>query len=253
LGGNQVEPNESTIWFYIRDHQQQGPIGLFELNKLFEHRVLTGETYIWMKDMDYWQMAKTLDLFPDSITTPNEEVPRNSTSEWEERKKEIYPTGRPIIRYLARLFDLSLFSLILITLVSIFKPQFIMESSAIFIFMLSLILYILVESAILTIFGNTLGKSLLNTHLKTVDGERIHFLTALKRSIFVSAAGMGFGIPIINFICFCFSYFNLKKNGNTTWDKQIGTVVLYGEVGLGRILFVSLFPVSLLIAGFIIH
>lgn len=247
-----MKPNESTVWFYIRDHQQQGPVCLFELKKLIEHRVLTGETYIWMKDMDCWQMAKTMDLFSKSISIADKEVTRNYASGWEEMKKEIYPSGRPIIRYLARFFDLSLFSLILITFVSIFKPQFILESSAIFIFMLSLILYILVESAVLTIFGNTLGKALLNAHLKTVDGERIHFITALKRSIFVSAAGMGFGIPIINFICFCFSYFDLKKHGNTTWDKQIGTVVLYGKVGLGRILFVSLFPVSFLIAGFII-
>jgi uncharacterized RDD family membrane protein YckC len=180
------------------------------------------------------------------------EPPDNLASQWQELKKDTYPQGRPFVRYVARLFDLSLFSLFLITLVSIFSPRFVAESSAIFIFILSLILYILVEAMILSIFGNTLGKSILNTRIKTLNGEPIDFLTALKRSIFVTAAGMGFGVPLINFICFYFSYNNLKKNGKSTWDQQIGTVVLYGQVNESRIIFVSLFPIALIIAGFVL-
>jgi len=118
--------------------------------------------------------------------------------------------------------------------------------------MLTLILYILIEASILSIFGNTLGKSILNARLRMINGEPINFLTALKRSIFVTAAGMGFGVPIINFICFYFSFFDLKKNGKSTWDEQIGTVVLYGQVSMTRILFVCLFPITLLVAGMLI-
>ena len=62
---------------------------------------------------------------------------------------------------------------------------------------------------------------------------------------------MGFGVPLINFICFYFSYFDLKKNGKSTWDRQVGTVVLYGQVNSARILFVSIFPIALLIAGIV--
>lgn len=249
-----MKPREETVWFYYRDHRQQGPVGLFELEKLFEQRILSGETYIWNKNLDCWQMAKTLNLFPDIIPKAESaaDIPINCAAEWEEVKKDIYPNGWPIIRYLARFFDLSLFSFVLIIFVSIFLPKFIFDYSSFSIFIFCLIIYIFVESAILTIFGNTLGKSLLNLHLKTVDGDQINFLTAFQRSIFVSAAGMGFGVPIINFICFLFSYRDLKKHGFSTWDKQIGTVVLYGRVSIGRILMVSLFPFALLITGFII-
>jgi uncharacterized RDD family membrane protein YckC len=249
-----MEPLEGYAWFYIRNHYQQGPVGLFELKKLFEQGILSADTFIWTKNMKCWQMAKTLDLFYGVIpkTESEEQVPKNYAIDWEEVKKDTYPNGRPAVRYLARFFDLSLFSLFLITFVSIFSPKFILESSEIFIFMFSLILYILVEAVILSIFGNTLGKAILNTRLRTVNGEPIDFLTALKRSIFVNAAGMGFGVPIINFICFYFSYFDLKKNGKSTWDEQIGTVVLYGQVNLTRILFVSLFPIALLVAGTLI-
>lgn len=248
-----METKQGNVWFYIRNHQQHGPVGLFELTKMLEQGTLTGDSFIWMKDMDCWQMAKTIDIFhlpPDSAST---EQPRaGSTVEWTEAPKGPYPNGRPFVRYLARFFDLSLFSFILITCVTIFSPKFIIDSSAVFIFILSLILYILVEAVILSIFGNTLGKALLNTRLKTVTGEPINFITALQRSIFVNAAGMGFGVPLINIICFLFSYSDLTKHGMATWDKQLGTVVLYGRVSSAKLIFVSLFPIALLIAGLII-
>lgn len=242
---------DRNVWFYIRDHQQQGPIGLFELKKLFEQGVLTGDSFLWSSDMDCWCMAKSLDLFqvPNKL---NEQKPINYALVWEEIKKDTYPAGRPFVRFLARFFDLALFTFFLIAFVSIFSPKFIVESSAITVFMICLILYILVEAAILSVFGNTLGKSLLNTRMKTVTGEPINFVTALKRSIFVTAAGMGLGVPIINFICFGFSYKDLKKHGYATWDKQIGTIVLYGRISTARMLVVSIIPIGLLIAGLVI-
>jgi len=249
-----MESSEGNAWFYIYKHKQQGPVGLFELKKLFEQGILPAETFIWSKEMNCWQMAKSLDLFPDSTLKPIliEQPTENIAKNWHELEKDTYPNGRPFVRYLARFFDLSLFSLVLITFVSIFSPKFILDSSRIFIFMLTLILYILIEASILSIFGNTLGKSILNARLRMINGEPINFLTALKRSIFVTAAGMGFGVPIINFICFYFSFFDLKKNGKSTWDEQIGTVVLYGQVSMTRILFVCLFPITLLVAGMLI-
>lgn len=248
-----MEPSEGNAWFYIRDHQQQGPVGIFELKKLVEQGILTAESFIWTQEMEGWQTMNSLSLFPDSeLVSKEAKSSVNVAGDWEEIKKDTYPQGRPIVRYLARFFDLSLFSLFLITFVSVFSPRFILESSGIAIFILSLVLYVLVEASILTIFGNTLGKSILNARLRMVNGERIDFLTALKRSIFVTAAGMGFGVPLINFICFYFSFFDLKRNGRSTWDQQIGTVVLYGKVSIARILFVSLFPLSLLVAGLII-
>ncbi len=249
-----MEPMAGNAWFYIRDHHQQGPVGLFELKKMFEQGVLSGETFIWTKEMKCWQMAKSHPYFSEDffLTDYAEQPQENLAGQWKEQQKDTYPNGRPFVRYIARLFDLSLFSLFLITLVSIFSPKFVVASSPIFIFILSLILYILVEAIILSIFGNTLGKFILNARIRTMTGEPITFIMALKRSILVTAVGMGFGIPLINLICSYFSYFDLRKNGKSTWDQHIGTVVLYGQVNLARILFVSLFSLALIIAGFVI-
>ncbi|WP_423801064.1 RDD family protein [Neobacillus sp. SAB-20_R2A] len=244
-----MDSPEGNVWFYVRDHQQQGPASLFEIKKLYEQGVLTGDSFLWSSNMDCWCMAKTLNVFQ---STDNKQDAINFAVVWEEIKKDTYPAGRPFVRFLARFFDLALFTFFLIAFVSIFSPKFIVESSAITVFMICLILYILVEAAILSVFGNTLGKSLLNTRMKTVTGEPIRFVTALKRSIFVTAAGMGLGVPIINFICFGFSYKDLKKHGYATWDKQIGTIVLYGRVSTARMLVVSIIPIGLLIAGLVI-
>jgi len=56
------------------------------------------------------------------------------------------------------------------------------------------ILYISVEAYILSIFGNTLGKTVLNIRLYKVNGERVDILTAIKRSIYVTGAGMGLDV-----------------------------------------------------------
>jgi uncharacterized RDD family membrane protein YckC len=255
IGGDQMESPNENAWFYIRDHQQQGPVGFFELKKLFEQGVLSGDTFLWTKELGFWQTAKTLNLFPESILKEAPENPplENLAESWTEVSKETYPQGRPVVRYLARFFDLSLCSVLLITITSMFFPRFIIDFSGLTIFILSILAWILVEPFMLTVFGTTLGKALVNTKLRTVDGEPIKLSTAFQRSIFVNAAGMGFGLPLINFICFCFSYFDLRKNGLSTWDRQIGTVVLYGKVSTFRLLFASLFPIGLLIAGFIIY
>lgn len=116
-----MEPAEGNVWFYIRDHNQQGPIGFFGLKKMFEKKILSSETFIWTKDLPCWQMAKTLDLFSDFTV---ETHPQNYSSEWEDLKKDKFPNGRSVVRYLARFFDLSIFSLFLITLISIFSHKF---------------------------------------------------------------------------------------------------------------------------------
>jgi uncharacterized RDD family membrane protein YckC len=239
-----------SVWFFIKDHQQQGPVCLFELQKLIEQRILTGDTYVWNKNMKCWQMAKTLELFSESIyeSARIHLLPDKFKTE-KEYEEATYPNGRPYVRYLARFLDLSLFSLFLITLVSIFFQNFLIETSSLFIFIISLVLWIIVEPIIIVIFGNTIGKAFLNTKIKRVDGGQLNFLIALRRSIFVSIAGMGFGIPILNLICFLFSYRDLKGRGISTWDQKIGTVILYGQVSLPRVFIAASFPVALLVAG----
>ncbi len=88
-----------------------------------------------------------------------------------EYEEATYPNGRPYVRYLARFLDLSLFSLFLIALVSIFFPQFLTKTSGLTIFIISLILWVVVEPIIITIFGNTLGRAFYIEKSKVSHGE----------------------------------------------------------------------------------
>ena len=248
-----MKSNEGNVWFFIKDSQQQGPVCLFELKKLIEQRVLSSDTYVWNKSMNRWQTANSLEIFYDCIfeATRIHLLPDKFKSK-EEYEEATYPNGRPYVRYLARFLDLSLFSIFFIALISIFSPTFISETSNLYVFILSLILWIIVEAAIISIFGNTFGMAFLNTKIKSVNGEKLNFITALKRSFFVSFLGMGFGVPILNFICFFFSYRDLKGHGMSTWDDKIGTVILYGNVSMSRICIAGSFPIVMLAAGFYI-
>jgi hypothetical protein len=64
-----MESNKENVWFFVKDSQQQGPVCLFELRKLLEQIVLSGDTFVWNKSMNNWQMAKSLDTFSCPLGT----------------------------------------------------------------------------------------------------------------------------------------------------------------------------------------
>lgn len=247
------QPNHDEVWFYIKDRQQEGPVGMFELIKLFEQGVLNENTYLWTESEKSWKLAKSLDPFKDVKVKPLHVCElHDQTQDMENLESVTYPKGRPLVRFIARMFDLSIFTLLFITFISIFSPDLILKVPKLALFMISIILWLFIEPIVLSIFGNTLGRSLLNTKIKNVNGEYIDFRTAFKRSGLVIAVGMGFGVPIITFICFLLSYFDLSKHDRSRWDEKTGTITLYGNIGLARILLASCFPLAIFLTGLII-
>lgn len=124
-----MESNKENVWFFIKDSQHQGPVCLFELRKLIEQRVLSGDTFVWNKSMDCWQKAKSLDIFSESIFESSRiHLLPDKFKTKEEYEEATYPTGRPYVRCLARFFDLSLFSITFILSVTILFPAFIEET-----------------------------------------------------------------------------------------------------------------------------
>lgn len=243
-------PNEEMVWFYIKDHQQLGPAGMFELKKLFEQGILNENTYLWTKSAKCWQMAKTLEPFKHFKSKHPLENPAQNSPQLETNLEMVtFPKGRPLVRFIARMFDLSVFTIFFTTLITIFSPDLILKTSKLTLFIINILLWLFIEPMVVSIFGNTLGKALLHTKIKSVNGEYIGFIKAFKRSVFVIAAGMGFGVPIINFICYLLSYKDLKDHGISIWDKKSDTVILYGNVNLSRILLIACFPSILFLAG----
>ena len=114
IGGDKMESNKGIVWFFIKDSQQQGPVCLFELKKLIEQKVLSGDTYVWNRSMNCWQMAKSLKLFSDCIFESSRiHLLPDKFKTKAEYEEATYPNGRPYVRYLARFLDLSFFPYLL--------------------------------------------------------------------------------------------------------------------------------------------
>lgn len=227
-------PNEMNVWFYIKDRQQKGPAGFFELTKLFDQGVLNAETFLWTEGADCWHMAKNIDEFKPCVTA-------NSPPDFSVLENEKPPESKPFVRFMAKLFDLSLFTFIFSTFISVFSLDLIQKTPKLTLFVVYLLIWIWLEPIMLVIFGTTVGYSLLNIKIKCVNGEFLDFITAFKRNLFAIPLGKCFRNPLS------------RKNVRTIRDELAGTIALYGTVSIPRKLVGSCLPLVVFIIGIIIN
>jgi hypothetical protein len=65
--------------------------------------------------------------------------------------------------------------------------------------------------------------------------RKLGYGEALKRSFYVLAVGLGFGIPVIQIVTMIIAYFRLTKSGMTWWDEKVGVAVVHEQIGAGRV------------------
>ncbi|AFQ44363.1 RDD family protein [Desulfosporosinus meridiei] len=151
---------------------------------------------------------------------------------------------RPWIRFWARLIDVILFMLIISTTIVIINPSALNHSAVLFWFLL--FIWSFFEAVLLSTWGTTPGKWLLRIIIRDLNGEKLTFVNALKRSLIIWASGLGSGIVIILFITLIYQYNIISRNGTTSWDKSGKYTVTYTKIGLLRFLVAIL-----IIFGFI--
>jgi uncharacterized RDD family membrane protein YckC len=84
--------------------------------------------------------------------------------------------------------------------------------------------------------GGTLGKWLFGVRIVRIDDTPVGFKVALIREALVWARGLGLGIPIVSLFT-CFSAFNtLKKDGRTSWDKELSAKAVHRASGTAQVL-----------------
>src|SRR5262249_17979727 len=99
--------------------------------------------------------------------------------------------------------------------------------------------YAIFETFCLNIFGGTFGKKIYGIRLVPTQADRITFPAALKRSFSVWARGLGLGIPLVSFITILVAYFDLKKEGQTPWDRDLHFVVHHRDLSVLRWLLIA--------------
>lgn len=228
-------------WYYIQDGKQLGPIPQEELLGILEMGVLDGETYVWTESMEEWERVKNLPCLKQ-----NKEEQGSEETNAEEEVKEIpnfrilASMGRPWVRYWARQLDLLFASMIM----CVFIPSITYQNAGFFSFGMVLG-WVFVESLLLSTWGTTPGKWLLKTRVERLDGAKISFLQALKRSFTVWFKGMGCGLQFVQIFAMVFSYHKLQKYGVTDWDLDGGYVVAHRTIGSRRILTIVLLVLAL--------
>jgi uncharacterized RDD family membrane protein YckC len=163
--------------------------------------------------------------------------------------------GKPWRRFWARQVDFVVFGSLTVLLFTLLFPQstvIIMKEKdpavraiALWPFILPLIL--LMEAAILTLTGTTLGKWLLGISLiPKKSGGEITFLAALYRCLSLWALGLAFGLPVVSLITMALAAGRIRKTGAASWDDSSALEVHYRVLDTGKVFLV----VALLVISF---
>ena len=109
-----------------------------------------------------------------------------------------------------------------------------------------IIIEILTEAIFISFFGATFGKWLLQIKVRNMQGEKIPFSVALKRSWLVLYRGCALNIPLINFFTYIAGYRKLTKKKITTWDKDLNLQITHKKIGIVRLILTI---ISFIVAG----
>ena len=143
---------------------------------------------------------------------------------------------RPWVRYWGRVFDLSLFGLLVSVGIQMFFPSASpSKAGEVGFHILAIFSWVLVESLLLTVFGTTLGKALFRTRVRLTGSDSIPFIFALHRSLRVWWRGLGAGIPIVTLFTLLHAETVLTRDSITSWDRELGFVVTHEKIGASRV------------------
>jgi len=167
---------------------------------------------------------------------------------------------RPWVRFLARMTDYYIFSLLVSLLISILFPDFIEQMSqtitqqaaledtesanlqnVFFLIVMRIVitfLWVFLEAYTISRFGTTFGKNLLGTRVLDNNGKLLTYDRALKRSYGVWLKGMGGGFVLISWITMLFGYQALKKDSFNSWDKDAGSKVVHTYFSTTRLVII---------------
>lgn len=96
-----------------------------------------------------------------------------------------------------------------------------------------LVLMLLVEPVLLSLFGTTLGKWVLGLHVANLEAEKPNYQESLLRTIQVIYYGLGASVPIVNWVCLYRNYKRCVAGEDMEWEYRSN--VLHIEKGIREI------------------
>ncbi len=162
-------------------------------------------------------------LLPNAVLTDNRESPDSSVLQ-----------VRPWVRCWARMFDITLITVIVGVVLGLFFPAELKKSD----FELQFAtfgIWVFIESLLLWKFGTTPGKAFFRTQLRLPQSGSMPLMVAFHRSLKVWWRGLGAGVGIIMLVALVYAHIRLSRDGMTSWDKEGGFAVVHGKISPIRV------------------
>ena len=155
------------------------------------------------------------------------------------------PQVRPWVRYGARMFDMYLFSIPAVFILSAIFPSILNMPEIVFGMLLTFI-WVFVEASLLFTLGTTPGKSLFKITLRSSAEEKLSFSSAFNRSFTVWWKGLGLGFPIASLITLIIAHRTLSREGITSWDREGKFKITHSRIGSLRVIAAIIFFIGCL-------
>lgn len=250
----------SAYYYFGRDEQVTGPVGMEALRALLEQRRIDEQTPLWSEARDWTPLGEALPQFnpppapeppasgeyaPPPLPPPLPEaapVPAApQRPHWQNEAQvdagwSVAPP-HPWRRWLARLIDhysLGLLGYVVLTVPIYAAASDIKATQAIlandFIAGIAATAITVPLCALFLAFsGTTPGKWCAGIRVLTPQGGRIPAGAAFGRELRVWANGLALGIPLLSLITMALGYSSLTGQGRMEWDQHAGAVVHYRE------------------------
>lgn len=246
------------MWWYVTNHEKQGPVTKDELHELLSTESINAQTLVWQQGMAEWivlaevealndilpvyepppipTQAATPPPIPDSddvnpVLLANERVLVDSAATNIKNLSASMKLAGRWRRFFARLLDFWITFLIALLPVGIFFEVVsdgdwkATQGAWVLLSVITTGLAFVLDAIIYKLFGNTLGKALLRINVLHANGDKLTFKEYLSRNNLVWGKGFALGIPLLNIVTFLVQFFRIGEGNKASYDQSTDYVV----------------------------
>jgi uncharacterized RDD family membrane protein YckC len=253
-------------WIII-DGEKSGPFDIAQIARRLESGELKPDTYGWIEGMKVWQPLLSIPQFAESCRMATTPVPPPlpvveidsaappSTAHWHIPATTMHEKTAVLVRrFFARWFDMLLWSSGYLCVLQLSGADLKSLMMSFWFNYTMMIVWLLIEAAMIHAWGTTPGKALLGLRVRRADGTALPVGLSLLRSIRVYLMGMGMSHPLLLPLCHGFSWWFVRKHGAALWDGAVGVRVTMLPLQVWRwVLYAMVAYTILQVSGLILH
>lgn len=207
--------------YWVENKKQCGPISVSEIISKIEAGELTAETRGWHSGCEAWRPLRELPALAFYFEREKkEDSPEKEEDAVNDQTApipvQVITAPLPMMRFLARVVDSSLYMLAAFALLRALQMPF---HALYFTPLLWLPMYF-AEGWLLHVFGTTPGKKLFGIEVSRLDGSHLTTGQGINRSLQVFFFGMGFMYSILPLVTMAVSLYHVRTRGLTLWDAR---------------------------------